>query len=70
MKIVRPNELTNFPEVRDLTPEQLAEAYRLARSAFTADDLQRYTELDDGVPAEEVVAELEETQRKADARAE
>jgi hypothetical protein len=66
MKILRPEEVTTFPEIRDLTPEELAEAYRLAKAAFTADDLQRYTELDEGVPAEELLAELEEAQKQFD----
>ena len=68
MKILRPEEVTVFPEMRELTPEELKEAYRLAREAFTAADLQKYTEpLDDGVPAEEVLRELEERQRQFDA---
>lgn len=68
MKILRPEELTGFPPVRDLTPEELAEAYRLAKAAFTADDLQRYTELDEGVCAEAFLAELEEMQKQIDKR--
>jgi hypothetical protein len=66
MKIYRLSEV-NFPlEFRELTPEELAEAYRLAREAFTAEDLQRFTELDEGTPAEEFMAELEELQREWD----
>lgn len=64
MKILRPEEVTSWPAPRELTPEELAEAYKLAKAAFTADDLQRYTELDEGIPFEEVLAELEEAQRK------
>jgi predicted GNAT family N-acyltransferase len=63
MKILRPDEVTQFPEIRELTPEELKEVYALARAAFTAEDLQRYTELDEGVSADEVLAELEEAQR-------
>jgi hypothetical protein len=63
MRIVRIEEVLSgkapFPEFRELTPEELAEAYALARAAFTAEDLQRYTELDEGVPMEEVLNELE-----------
>ncbi|MCE9532303.1 MAG: hypothetical protein K8T89_14455 [Planctomycetes bacterium] len=67
MRILRPEEVIVFPEIRDLTPEELAEAYRLGREAFTAADLQKYTEpLDDGVSAEEVLIEMEEQQRKFD----
>jgi hypothetical protein len=67
MRILRPEEVTVFPEIRDLTSEELAEAYRLAREAFTAADLQKYTEpLVDGVPAEDVLSEMEERQRQFD----
>jgi len=66
MKILRPNEVTSFPEFRDLTPEELREAYALAKAAFTAEDLQRYTELDKGIPAEEVLRELEEAEKRMD----
>lgn len=66
MKILRPEEVTTFPEWRELTPEELKEAYALARAAFTAEDLQRYTELDEGLSFEETVAELEELQRQLD----
>lgn len=66
MKILRPEEVTSWPPPREYTAEELAEAYRLAKAAFTADDLQRYTELDEGVPADEFLAELEETQKQFD----
>jgi hypothetical protein len=66
MKILRPSEVTSFPEPRDLSSEELAEAYRLARAAFSADDLQRYADLDDVVPADEVLSELKEIQARHD----
>jgi hypothetical protein len=68
MKIVRLSELTSFPELRELSPEELAEAYRLAREAFTAADLQLYTETDEGVPAADVLAELEEILKQREQR--
>lgn len=70
MKIQRPDEPINWAEVRfgELTPEELKEAYALAQAAFTAEDLQKYTELDEGVPAEEVLAELEAAQKEFDQR--
>ena len=64
MKILRPEEVTVFPDIRELTPEEIKEAYALARAAFTAEDLQRYTEELEGVPAEEVLRELEEAQQQ------
>jgi hypothetical protein len=66
MKIVRLEDVTEWPETRELTPEELAEAYRLAREAFTAADLQKYTELDEGVDFGEFLEELEEIQRRHD----
>lgn len=67
MKILRPEEVTSPLCYDELTPEELAEAYRLGREAFTAADLQKYTEFpDDDVDAEEVLHELEEEQRRSD----
>jgi hypothetical protein len=66
VKILRPEEVTRFPELRSLTPEELKQAYALARAAFTAEDLQRYTELDEGIPAAEVLRALEEAERRLD----
>jgi hypothetical protein len=70
MKILRPEDVPPGTELKyDCTPEELAEAYRLAREAFTAADLQKYTEpLDDGVDAEEVLREMEELQQQSDAK--
>jgi hypothetical protein len=55
MKKLRPEEITPDTVLKyDCTPEELAEAYRLARESFTAADLQKYTELlSDEVPAED-----------------
>jgi hypothetical protein len=65
MKILRPEEITTFPPFRELSPEELQQAYALARAAFTAADLQRYTEVDEGIPFEMVLAELEEAEKNA-----
>jgi hypothetical protein len=72
MKLVRledvtPEMLQNL-EYRELTPEELAEVYRLGREAFTAADLQKYTELDEGVSAEEFLRELEVAQKEFEQR--
>jgi hypothetical protein len=37
----------------------LREIYARDREEFTAEDLQRYTEVEEGIPAEQVLAELE-----------
>lgn len=69
MKIIRLEEVTEFPEIRDLTPEELAEAYRLARDAFTAADLQKFTEpTDDFISADDVLRAMEEQQARFDAQ--
>jgi hypothetical protein len=69
MKIMRLEEVTIFPEIRDLTPEELAEAYRLAREAFTAADLQKYTELfEDSVSTDDVLQQMEEQQARFNAQ--
>jgi len=67
MKILRPEEAHGIPLLwRELTPEELREAYALARASFTAEDLQRFTEIEEDIPAENVLAEMEEAQKKAD----
>ena len=71
MKILRPEEVTRDMVLKyDCTPEELVEAYRLAREAFTAADLQKYTEPldDDDAPAEDVLREMEEWQAQSDAQ--
>lgn len=70
MKIVRLEDVTAFPEFRDMTPEELKEGYHLARAAFTAADLQKYTVIDEGVPAEQLLAELEEMVNQHEAQQE
>ncbi len=39
--------------------------YAILREEFTAADLQKYTEIEPMIPAEEVLAELEKVHRKA-----
>ena len=71
MKIIRAEDVKDvkeWPEWKELTPEQLKEAYALARAAFTADDLQKFTEVDEGVPMEDFLAELEKTQKEHDGK--
>lgn len=68
MRILRPHEVKEFPEIRELTPEELKEAYALARAAFTADDLYRCIEPEgeEEVSMEELLKELEKIQNEAD----
>jgi hypothetical protein len=51
------------PKNRD-GQEELKEAYALARAAITAADLAKYAELDEGVPFDGVLAELEEAEKQ------
>ena len=70
MKIIRLEDAKDWPELESLTPEELAEAYALARTAFTADDLQRFTEIDqEPVPMEAFLDELEKIQEEHDRKA-
>jgi hypothetical protein len=43
---------------------KLRALYAKMRKEFTAADLQKYTEIDKGIPAEQVLAEMEEIHRK------
>jgi hypothetical protein len=52
-----------IPILRVKKGESLKSIYAKARRAFTAADLQKYTEIDEGIPAEQVVAELEAIDR-------
>jgi len=55
----------NFlPEPDPLSPEELAAAYAKAKAEFSAADLQRFTEIDEGIPLEKIIAELEEMDRQ------
>ena len=38
--------------------------YAAARKQFTAADLQRYTELEEGIPVEDILAQMEAVQRQ------
>jgi hypothetical protein len=69
MQIVRLEDAKDWPELRSLSPEELKDAYALARAAFTADDLQKFTELDDeGVSMDAFLAELEKAQADHDGK--
>jgi hypothetical protein len=73
MRILRPEEViaNGFPPgswKEELTPEELKEAYALGRAAFTAADLQLFTEVEKGIPAEDVLNEMDAAQREFDQR--
>lgn len=54
-----------LPEPYPLSAEDRAAALAKAKAQFTAADLQRFTEVEDGIPMEEVISVLEAVQRKA-----
>jgi hypothetical protein len=63
MRIVRPHEIKEFPKMTELSPEEIVQAMALDKAAFSAADLQQYTELDEGVPMGDLLDDLEEVQR-------
>ena len=42
----------------------LKQIYALHRKQFTAADLQKFTEVEEGIPVEKIIAEMEEIQRE------
>ncbi len=55
---------TQIPILRIKKGDSLKTIYAKARRAFTAADLQKYTEVEEGIPARQILAELEELDRK------
>jgi hypothetical protein len=48
-----------IPILRVKKGDSLKTIYAKARKAFTAADLQKYTVIEEGIPAEQVLAEME-----------
>jgi hypothetical protein len=48
--------------------DSLKTIYAKARRAFTAADLQKYTVIEEGIPARKILAELEEIDREEKSR--
>ena len=44
--------------------DSLKTIYAKARRAFTAADLQKYTEIEEGIPLEQIIADMEAIQRE------
>lgn len=53
------------PILRINKGDSLKTIYAKAQRAFTATDLQKYTEIEEGIPAAEVLKELEALDREA-----
>ena len=47
MKLLRLDEITTLPEIRELTEEETTVALKMLRESFTADDLKRFGEFDE-----------------------
>lgn len=68
MRILRPEEIVDFPKIRQLTPDELKQACALVRESFTAADLAEFTQEWDGVPMEQLLAEMEAQQRRLESQ--
>jgi hypothetical protein len=69
VRIIPLSEATakDWPGTTPFTPEELKEAYAAAWAAFTAEDLQKFTEIEEeGPPMEDFLAELEKAQEEHD----
>ena len=58
-----------IPRLRVKKDDSLRTIYAKARRAFTAADLQKYTEIEEGIPMEQIIADMgaihrEETQKR------
>ena len=63
---ITPELLISLP-YDELSPEEVKEIYLFADANFTADELKRFSVLlGEAIPAEEVLAELEEIQKQLD----
>jgi len=73
MRTYRPEEIT--PSVlgnlkyEPITPEELDEILTQARALYTEDELQHHLEIDEGIPALDVLNEIEEAQRQFNEKA-
>jgi hypothetical protein len=63
-----PRKKTAVPILRVKKGDSLKTIYAKARRAFTAADLQKYAEIEEGIPAGHVLAELEAIDREAAAK--
>jgi hypothetical protein len=53
------------PILRIKKGDSLKTIYAKAQRAFTAADLQKFTEIEEGIPAAQIIAELEALDREA-----
>ena len=53
-----------IPRLRVKKDDSLRTIYAKARRAFTAADLQKYTEIEEGIPMEQIIADMEAIHRE------
>lgn len=58
----RKSETTEKPPTQD--DKELHALYAKMRRKFTAADMQKYTEIEPGIPLEDVIAEMEKVHRQ------
>jgi hypothetical protein len=63
-KIVSRKKAAKGKAFRNYPPDELAAIYAQAKREFTADDLQKYTVIEPGIPADQVLAEMVEIHRQ------
>jgi hypothetical protein len=58
----------NSNKGRKARKESLRSVYARIRREFTAAELQRYTEVEEGIPAEQILADMESIHRRETAK--
>ena len=61
---MRRNKKTEIPRLIVPKNATLRQIYAKYRQQFSAADLQQYTEMEEGVPVEQILAEMEAIQRE------
>jgi len=61
---MRRNKKNEIPRLVVPKNATLRQIYAKYRQQFTAADLQQYTEMEEGVPVEQILAEMEAIQRE------
>ena len=64
--MAKPTDDNGSEDYWGMSEEELRAAYAEARANFSAADLQLYTVEEEGIPAEQVIAELEDILRQAE----
>lgn len=60
---ITPSVLANL-KYSMVTPDDVEDILARARAIYTEEEIQRYLDVDEGIPFEELLREIEETHRK------